>query len=114
MPTAGTILLKDKSHKAHARFWDEVCTKALEYQALVPDFYQYPPEEASFFEQFPTVLPACGPGVRLVLPCCAFLARAASHVEPPAGDLILWDSRTAHQVRLWAHAVSRGGLPDQC
>ena len=37
--TTGTILLKDRSHTVHKRFWDEVCQKPLEEQAAIPDFY---------------------------------------------------------------------------
>ena len=73
---AGTILLKDGSHLAHERFFDEACCRPREEQASIPDFYQFAEQERAFFEQFPTVLPACG-----------------------AGSLVLWDSRTAHQAR---------------
>ena len=78
--SAGTILLKDKSHTAHERFWEEVCTRAPEEQASIPDFYQYAAEEQSFFQQFPTVLPACKPGQPVLHSSCG--PDACSPAEP--------------------------------
>ena len=43
----------------------------------IPDFYIFNEHEIPFYEQFPTVTP-----------------------DGPAGSLFLWDSRTAHAVRV--------------
>ena len=59
---AGTILFKDRSHKLHALFYDEVCTTPREKQASIADFYQFNAQELPFFDQFPTVTPSGVPG----------------------------------------------------
>ena len=74
--TTGTLLVKDKSHKGHAPFFETACTLSHAEMAATTDHYQLKPHELPFFDSYETM------GLR-----------------GKAGSVFLWDSRTIHAVR---------------
>ena len=73
---SGTLMVKDKSHRAHQDFFHTVSQLTPEQLAAIPDHYQFTRDQLPYWEQFDTV-----------------------RLQGRAGSLFLWDSRTTHSVK---------------
>jgi hypothetical protein len=84
----GTLMVKDKSYKAHQDFFWKASNLSTEQLNEIPDHYQFTAEQLPYWDQFDSIGLSGGPG-----------------------SLFLWDSRTVHSntappvLKQWRHVV---------